>query len=175
MVCTGNICRSPMAERLLAAHAARFGADVDVRSAGVRAVVGNPAEPEAVTVMARRSIDLADHVARQITPGLLDGADLVLTMEGAHVVELVSSSPERFGRVFALREFVQRCGDVAPRRNGDTGEWLELVGAGRSARSLIGRSNIDVADPIGKSVGKFEQCADELDDLCSTVAVALWA
>jgi protein-tyrosine phosphatase len=83
MVCTGNICRSPMAEGLV-----RFllpptlRERVEVGSAGVAALHGNPAQPFAVEVMARKGIDIRSHRARQMTGDLARRSDLVLTMEG---------------------------------------------------------------------------------------------
>lgn len=173
MVCTGNICRSPMAERLLAVGAAELGASVDVASAGVSALVGRPAEPGAVAAMARRGIDLRDHVARDASPTLVDAADLVVTMEVAHVVELVSEDSTRFGRTFTFRELVARCGDA--RRDGaPLGEWLAAVGAGRASRELVSATGLDVADPYGRSDRAFRRCADELDELCGELAASLW-
>ena len=175
MVCTGNICRSPMAERLLAAHAARLGASAEVASAGVRALVGHPAEPGAVAAMARRGIDLGDHVARSATPDLVDAADLVVTMEAAHLVDLVSERGDRFERTFTLPELVDRCADHPGRPGAPLCDWLAAVGEGRSARALVGATGLDVADPYGGSGRRFLRCADELDELCGALARSLWA
>ena len=82
MVCTGNICRSPMAEGL-----ARFLVPaalqdrVLISSTGVAALHGNPAQPFAVEVMARNGIDISSHRARLMSAELARKADLVLTME----------------------------------------------------------------------------------------------
>lgn len=173
MVCTGNICRSPMAERLLAVHAAELGATVEVGSAGVRALVGHPAEPGAVAAMARRGIDLGDHVARSATTDLVDGADLVITMEGAHVVDLVSGGGAQLARTFTLPELVGRSGAL-PRGAATVDDWLVDVGEGRSSRALVGSTDLDVADPYGRSGRAFRRCADELDELCRSLAAALW-
>jgi protein-tyrosine phosphatase len=86
MVCTGNICRSPMAAFLLpAALPALIREQVRVESAGTFALHGNPAEPLAVAAMARRRIDLSSHRARRLNREMVRQADLVLAMEIGHL------------------------------------------------------------------------------------------
>jgi protein-tyrosine phosphatase len=101
MVCTGNVCRSPMAEGLLRARFARLGRG-SVESAGIAALVGRPAEPHAVELLARRGIDISAHRARQLTPEQLAAADVVLVMEDAqrHHLERLSSAAR--GRVHRI-------------------------------------------------------------------------
>jgi protein-tyrosine phosphatase len=101
IVCTGNICRSPMAEGLLRARLARLGHGT-VESAGIAALVGRPAEPHAVAACARRGIDISAHRARQLTPELLAAADVVLVMDDAqrHHLERLSASAR--GRVHRI-------------------------------------------------------------------------
>jgi protein-tyrosine-phosphatase len=82
MVCTGNICRSPMAAGLASHFLPRALQDrVQISSAGVSALHGNPAEPNAVAAMSGMGIDIRGHRARQITSELADKVDLILTME----------------------------------------------------------------------------------------------
>ena len=82
MVCTGNICRSPMAAGLASHLLLETLRDrVRITSAGVGALHGNPAEPNAVAAMSGIGIDISSHRARQITGGLASAADLILTME----------------------------------------------------------------------------------------------
>ena len=88
-VCTGNICRSPMAEAMLRnIMPADQKPKVRVASAGTHATDGLPAEPHAVRVMSEFSIDLSGHLSRMIRPEILSGADLVLVMEALHDREL---------------------------------------------------------------------------------------
>jgi protein-tyrosine-phosphatase len=92
VVCVGNICRSPMAEALLRArlgHRPRF----DVSSAGISALVGHPADEQAVALMKERGIDIGPHRARQLTPQLAAGADLILVMESGHERAVYSIAP----------------------------------------------------------------------------------
>lgn len=104
MICTGNICRSPMAEGLLRARFARRGRGV-VASAGLAALVGRPADPLAVKLLAERGVDISGHRAQQVTPELLTGFDLVLVMEAAQQHDLETLSRAARGRVHRLGRF----------------------------------------------------------------------
>ncbi len=104
IVCVGNICRSPMAEALLRARfAGRTGARVE--SAGIAALVGRPAAPEAQALLAARGLDLSAHRARQLTPELVAGFDLVLVMEEGHRRAVEAIAPAARGRVQRLGRF----------------------------------------------------------------------
>ena len=78
-VCTGNTCRSPMAEALLINKAG----DVNVQSAGIFAGSGMPISEGAKRVLKKQGIDI-DHQSQPVTPELLEWADLVLTMSEQH-------------------------------------------------------------------------------------------
>jgi len=104
MVCVGNICRSPMAEVLLRARFGRRGRG-RVESAGLAALVGHPADPFAVALMAQRGIDLGSHRARQLTGGLVASADLVIAMEEGHVREIEALVPAARGRAHRIGKF----------------------------------------------------------------------
>ena len=85
-VCTGNTCRSPMAEAIARAEIERRGwQHVDVRSAGTGAVPGSGASGEAVDVARERGVDLTLHASQPLTPELLSWADLVLAMGPSHL------------------------------------------------------------------------------------------
>ena len=95
VICTGNICRSPMAEGFLrSALERRFGLDAPtVDSAGTQGWEGSPAQPESIVAAREREVDIAGHVARRVTRALVEGADLVLTMAGEHRDEVGRSRP----------------------------------------------------------------------------------
>ena len=85
-LCTGNICRSPMAEALARRLLEEKGrADIEVASAGTAAAVGSPASEGAYLVGMEKGLDLSAHTARQVTEELVEGADLVLGMSLPHV------------------------------------------------------------------------------------------
>ncbi len=137
LVCTGNTCRSPMAEGIAGKMlAARFGCGigelagrgVEVRSAGTSGGGGCGASPHAVTVTARRGIDLSGHASKALTADMVHQADVILTMTRSHrtrVVALVPSAQERVSL-------------------------------------LLGEQ--DVQDPIGGSEEEYEQCAKAIEE-----------
>lgn len=85
MVCTGNICRSPMAAGLLNHYLPRnLKAQVEVTSAGTYALHGHQVEKHAMYAMDQIGIDIAKHRARQITKDIVRASDLIVTMEAAH-------------------------------------------------------------------------------------------
>src|ERR1700744_5037456 len=95
VICTGNICRSPIAEKLL--HEALATAGFRINSAGTGAMVGHPADPAAVEVMASHGFDIGGHIARQAHPDLLAASDLILGMEQGHVDWVVRRAPHLRG------------------------------------------------------------------------------
>lgn len=85
-VCTGNTCRSPMAEAIARHKVKERGwSHVEVRSAGVAAVHGVPAARHAVAVAAEHGIDLGGHLSQPLTPELVGWADLILAMGVSHL------------------------------------------------------------------------------------------
>jgi protein-tyrosine phosphatase len=102
IVCTGNICRSPMAEAVLAARLAGRGHAARVESAGLAALVGAPADPTACALLAERGLDLSRHRARQLVPDLVRASDLVLVMETAQQRAVEAMVPTARGRVQRL-------------------------------------------------------------------------
>jgi protein-tyrosine phosphatase len=105
MVCTGNICRSPMAEALFARRLAERGLKVTVESAGIGALVGHPADPIAQELMLARGIDISAHRARQLTPQLARTFELILVMEAEQQRAIESSIPAARGRVHRVGRF----------------------------------------------------------------------
>jgi len=113
-VCTGNLCRSPMAGALLRARLARDEArhDWQVGSAGVWAAEGRPASAYAIEEMARRGIDLRAHRSRSVTREMMAEADLVLAMTRHHTEALGAAFPEHARKVYLLSEMVGQTYDV---------------------------------------------------------------
>ena len=103
-VCTGNICRSPMAEGL-ARHLLRMRNDIRMMSAGVGAMEGSPPSPYAVDAMAEEGVDISHYVSQPITPELVESADFIFGMTRSHVESLQLLFPAAAEKIFLLREF----------------------------------------------------------------------
>jgi protein-tyrosine-phosphatase len=142
-VCTGNICRSPLAEALLARALKERGiTGVEVTSAGTGAWDGVPASEGAYLVGLEQGLDLSGHRARLLTRELVEDADLILTMARHHRARVDELGGE--GRVFVLGEYVGREGDDA-----------------------------EVRDPFGGDLDVYRDTYQELRALVATVAERL--
>lgn len=135
-VCTGNTCRSPMAEALLRTKLGKTQAagSLNVSSAGISAWGGQPASPEAVSAMAERGISsIVSHRSQQVTAAQIASSDLILTMTRFHQEKLQKCFADQADKIFLLSEY---------------------AGAAE-----------DVVDPAGGSLYEYQMCADELDHL----------
>ncbi|MGH9021907.1 MAG: hypothetical protein ACRDV9_02195 [Acidimicrobiia bacterium] len=173
-MCTGNICRSPMAEVLLAARLKALGEVATVRSAGMLGP-GREASPSGVAVMAARGLDTAPHRSRRVDSQMLAAADLVVGLAREHVRHVVVERRDVWSRAFALKEIVRRGERVGPRPAPQPlREWLARLHAGRLTADLLGQSDDDdVADPIGQPLAAYEATAVELDGLTRRLAALL--
>ena len=104
VVCVGNICRSPMAEAVLR-HELRGQEKVTVESAGLGALVGEPASEYAMALMQERGIDISSHRAQQLTPELVSEAELILVMESRHKRVIDENEPSARGKIYRLGEW----------------------------------------------------------------------
>ncbi len=139
-VCTGNICRSPLAESLLKRALHERGVEeVSVESAGTGAWDGAPASEGAYLVALERGLDLSGHRARLLTREIVEGAAMILTMARHHRARVHELGGE--GRVHVLGEYV-----------GKTGEEAE------------------VGDPFGGDLEVYRDTCAELEALIATVA-----
>lgn len=109
-VCTGNTCRSPMAEAILRS---KNIPDLEVKSAGVFAAEGSAASPNAGQVLEENKLIL-DHQSTQLSSKEIDWATTVLTMTGSHKAAVISYFPQAVGKTFTLSEFAGIVGkDIA--------------------------------------------------------------
>jgi protein-tyrosine-phosphatase len=113
IVCTGNTCRSPMAEALLKQKVkeTEYSDRILVLSAGIFAG-GDPASPEACRAMAARGLVLEEHTSRQLSPQFVQAANLILTMTDSHKRKVLSMVPAAADKTFILTEFAGERGDV---------------------------------------------------------------
>ncbi len=103
-VCTGNTCRSPMAEAL-ARHLSRSVEGWDFASAGVFAREGQPASQQAVTVMKESGIDISGHVSRQLTPARAEASDYIVALTEGHADLIRENFPEAAGKIHTLHSY----------------------------------------------------------------------
>lgn len=137
-LCTGNTCRSPLAEALARRHLEASGnGGIRVSSAGVAAVPGAPASEGSRRTAARHGLDLSDHAGTPLTPALVEDADLILAMSGGHA----SVARELGG-------------------NGKTFLLAEYAGAGDTEAG-----SLDVPDPFGAGNELYEATYFRLEEL----------
>lgn len=171
-VCTGNICRSPVAERLLQAGLDQvLPGGFEVRSAGTRAMVGSPIQPLSADIIRTYGGTPDEFAARQLTSKILRESDLVLTMASHHRGEVLQLDASLLKRTFTIREFarmvtaLQERGDASPSGSDYTQQWRELPARASSVRHLVlaaEASDNDVADPYKQGADAYLRMEDEL-------------
>lgn len=164
-VCTGNICRSPMAERLALRLIRQY--DVSgfrISSAGTRAVVGSAMHEEAARVLRSLGGDASQFAARQLTAKVASDADLVLTMTRAHRDKVLELAPRQLRRTFTLAEAARLASDFDAGTVGDLSEFRP---------QLAGLDLPDVVDPIGQSAEVFESVGARISELLPPVVAIL--
>ena len=133
-VCTGNVCRSPMAEGIFR-HAVKGSGNYRVLSAGVGAVDGQPPSPHAVRALRELGIDISRQRSRMLTAELIQQADYVFGMTHGHVDAITLLFPQAAEKTFLLREF---------------DETLDIF-------------EKDISDPIGGSYDVYLNCRDQIE------------
>ena len=171
VVCTGNICRSPMAEGFLrAALAERLGdAAPVVTSAGTAGWDGSGAMEESIRAAQERGVDIGPHLARQLDPEMVRDADLV-AVHGHR-------SPRGHRRLVAgtwrPRRSRSRSSFVCSRPRRPRGRsWLGSPPP-RPPRNGSPQRAEDIRDPLGEPIDGYREVADELHDLSGRLATAL--
>ena len=104
-VCTGNTCRSPMAQALFKEMANKAGINVSVKSAGIFALDGEKASKGAIEALKLEGVDISSHRAKIIYRDLLEEADLILTMSISHKETLLSKYSSIQGKIYTLKEY----------------------------------------------------------------------
>ena len=177
-VCTGNTCRSAMAEAVLRARLDERGGDVsalflEVASAGTDVhwgADGVEATPLAVEVLARRGIDLSEHASRSLTFELVTGANLVVAMTRLHQAAVSALDPAARARTFLAGEVVRLGGQVGPREDRPLDEWIQALDGARGGHFTAGRVADEVPDPWGEPIDEYRRCADRLDGIATALA-----
>jgi protein-tyrosine phosphatase len=168
-VCTGNVCRSPMAE-LLCRAMTDPAAELEVASAGMNALVGDGIDTASAAVLTERGIDPSGHRARQFRPVWAVRADLVLTAERAHRDRIMTEVPTAFRRVFTMKEFARLARHPA---DADQADVVAELASRRGAEGPLPRELLDLTDPYRGTVEQARAVADELSVIVQTVVSTL--
>ena len=165
-VCVGNVCRSPLMERLLRDRLASL--EVEVSSAGIQGMVGSPMERNAAAQLSRLGGSAEGFVARRITRDLIDDSDLILTATRGTRADVLELAPGAMNRTFTLRELasVLESSDELPADPRDLVQW---AAGHRSAAE----GELDIVDPMGRSEEIHRQAADLIDIGVTAVVRAL--
>jgi protein-tyrosine phosphatase len=161
-VCIGNVCRSPVAERLLRLHlgeAVRAGSLV-VESAGVGAMAGHEVHELALAQLTRLGGSGDGFVARQIMKDHVTQADLVLTATVEVRTKTLREEPRAMKRTFTLAEFAAVC---EASWDADVPTVQDLVAFAAANRALAADAALDIDDPMGRSEAVHSDVADQID------------
>jgi protein-tyrosine-phosphatase len=115
---------------------------LEVDCAGIAVINGKNATAQAISIMQKRGINISSHKAKQITPELLLEADLIITMCGSNLDAVVKMVPRVIEKAFTLKQFA-----------------LGLDSDGGTSCA-----DLDVVDPVGKDLGFYQKCAEEIEE-----------
>ncbi len=173
-VCTGNTCRSPLAEGLFRDMASKEGLDVEVRSAGVSALDGWPVSENTLKILEEKGIS-EKMSSNAISEQWVDWADVILTMTVSHKRNVIGRFPQAVEKTFTLKEYVED--DAAVLANIAEIERLyterELKKAldqkmteeeqARLTELENSLPNYDIVDPFGGSLDTYRKCSEEIE------------
>jgi protein-tyrosine phosphatase len=165
-VCTGNICRSPMAEGLMRLGAQERGlVGLEVSSAGTWGHEGSPMEPHALTTLEEYGVDGSGFRARELVAEHVVAADLVLGATREHRAAAVVLQPRAAARTFTLRELARLVAgvDVSLLPTGDLrARGQALISLAAAQRGLLRPDrpgDDDLSDPYHAPASQFVRCA----------------
>ena len=165
MVCTGNICRSPVAERLFRARVDP-AALASATSAGTAGLSGRPMDPPSAQALHELGGDPAGHASRRLTEAMVADADLILTAELSQRSVVLQAGPLAFRRTFTLREFgrlgatLERA--AAPVNMTELRERVGEIAAERGHAPPAEPGGDDIDDPYGATIDVARLCAGEV-------------
>jgi len=138
-ICTGNTCRSPLAEAISRKLINQYGIDADVKSAGVAASAGQPMSDDAQSVLTSRGIAADSFRSSRLTAVEVEWADVILTMTKDHKRHVMERFPQTIEKIYSLKEWANYENNMQ--------SWMDT----------------DIADPYGQALTKYEQTAQEIE------------
>ena len=175
IVCTGNICRSPMAEQMLRQKFARANIEnIDVSSAGVFAMVGESITAEVVMALTSSGYKPENHTATQATAEVIEQADLILTATTEHRAQVVRTFTRANRNTFTIKEFANLAEFIAdPNLEIELDEPTDLHDKLRITAGARGYApelaDYDIADPYMLSQDVFDATRAELEPLLDSI------
>ncbi|WP_028593853.1 low molecular weight protein arginine phosphatase [Paenibacillus assamensis] len=176
-VCTGNTCRSPMAESLLRHMASQRGIAVEVRSAGVAATDGMSMSRHAQSVLYERNMSNESFVSRSLEKASIDWADIILTLTASHKQHVIHKFEGVADKVFTLKEYVEE-NDTSSQQEqihqelhslmaelqlklsmGEQPSELEIA---RVYQLQARMPSLDIQDPYGGNLEQYQSTAEEI-------------
>lgn len=166
LVCTGNICRSPLAEYLLRAGLDELApGQFRITSAGTESWEGGPVTAQIRRIAEQRGISLVDFTSTRLRSEHIVEADLVLTMERSHRSTVVQMVPAALRRTFTLREFARILPLVPPEgRTQPAQRWHSLAALTQRYRRPApdSQTSDDVIDPYDRSDAVYEEMVAQM-------------
>ncbi|TFC83017.1 low molecular weight phosphatase family protein [Cryobacterium cheniae] len=185
VVCTGNICRSPLAEKLLQSRLTAAGIPAIVTSAGTRAMVNHPMTDEAAFLATRYGAEPTLHAAQQLTADRIAAADIVLTATREHRGEVVSLHPRANRYAYTLNQFARlvtaKLSDVElpvvePAETPTINNFLAEISTTKGlALPPLDPNDDDIDDPYRRSAEVYDRVGVEIDKAVTTITAALSA
>lgn len=138
-----------MAAAIASDIASKRGLNIEIASAGLAAIDGLPATPQAIKALDKMNIDLSGHQSRSLTENMINEADLILTMTVGHRDSILNKYPSSKDKTFTLKEYVKE----AEPHDGQQPEKAQL----------------DIPDPFGQPLELYQNIAEELTGLINQV------
>jgi protein-tyrosine phosphatase len=158
-VCTGNLCRSALAEWYLRG---RGIAELTVASAGVHAPAGYPMDPPTAQALRELGGSGAGHISRRLAAEQVRDADLVLTAAAAHRDEVLRLVPAALHKTFAIREFLRLAATLADTPADPADAVAAIAGQRGRVAAPTGQYADDIGDPFGYPIEVARQRAREM-------------
>ncbi|TDP80081.1 protein-tyrosine phosphatase [Brachybacterium sp. AG952] len=171
VVCTGNICRSPLGEAIL--HDALSAQGITVTSAGTHAAAGREAEPVTIEFASRELDRDLHHVGRQLDQSTAESTDLIITMTEEHRSWVAKLAPRTVRRIFTLVELQHVLALLRPDQTFETVRELAMAASRLRARAGAGGTSTDIPDPYGGPPEGYESSFRTIAQTCALVIPAL--